>query len=345
MPQLMVEKIGPSVTVQDLGRPGFTAQGLPCGGAADRLALLEAAAILDVSPQNAVVEMMGFGGVFHVDTQTRFAMTGAEMQADIDGVPVRSYTTTNLQPGQRLTIGGARKGVYGYLAFAGGIDSPVVMGSRAAHLTANIGGRLGQGDMLPLNPDPTPADRPFRLPVADRLGGGVVRIMQGPQSDLFSAQTLARFSETPFTRNARGNRQGIRLDYDGPRFSSDGQLNLLSDLVLPGDVQLTGDGTPYVLLAECQTIGGYPRIGTVIPADLPKVAQAGPGAGLQFQWLNLTEADATAQSIAPMLSSLRQARHPMIRDPHDIADLLRYQLISGVTAGDPMEEAEDDTQR
>ncbi|MDO6592089.1 MULTISPECIES: biotin-dependent carboxyltransferase family protein [Rhodobacterales] len=331
----MIHSIGPGVTVQDLGRPGWTAQGLSTGGAADRRAILEAAAILD-TPIQAGLEMMGFGGVFSVDRDTRIALTGAQMQASIDGAPVPQNTAVLLRARQKLTIGGAKQGVYGYLSFAGGIATPQIMGSRAAHLTAAIGGLLQAGATLPLGKDTTPLAPPVRLTPDDRCAGGTVRVMPGPQTGYFDAQTPARFTKTQFTRSPRGNRQGVRLDYDGDGFTLSGGLNITSDLIVPGDIQMTGDGVPYVLLAECQTIGGYPRIGTVLPADLPIVAQSAPGTKLRFVFVTVQEADTTATSDKATLAALRAQVTPIIRDPHDIADLLSYQLISGVTAGNEL---------
>ncbi len=334
---LTVHDIGPGVTIQDLGRPGWTARGLSQGGAVDRLALLEAAALLGADPGQAVLEMMGFGGSFSPDQDTRIALTGAVMQASIDGAPVAPNTSQLLRAGQRLTIGGARQGVYGYLALAGGMQTPQIMDSRAAHLTAGINGLVQAGDTIPVGPDHDFLAGPVTLPVDDRLSGGAIRIMPGPQTDYFAPETLERFANTPFRRSPRGNRQGARLDCDGPGFTMAGATNIASDLVLPGDLQMTGDGVPYVLLAECQTIGGYPRIGTVIPADLPKVAQAMPGAHLQFTWLDVADADATNQPERVILQTLRHACTAMRRDPHEIADLLSYQLISGMTPGDDLE--------
>ncbi|WP_439154002.1 biotin-dependent carboxyltransferase family protein [Yoonia sp.] len=335
--ELHIHSVGPAVTVQDQGRPGWTAQGLSHGGAADPLALLEAAALLGSDPANAVIEMMGMGGVFGTTQNTRFALTGARMQATIDGAPVPHNSSQLLRAGQKLRIGGAQQGVFGYLAFAGGITTAPIMGSRATHLTAGIGRALQDGDAVPLGTDKDLLAGPMRLPASHRLDGGTIRIMPGPQTDIFDAATLERFTATTFKRSPRGNRQGVRLDHDGAGFGAADQLNIVSDLIVPGDIQMTGDGVPYVLLAECQTIGGYPRIGTVIPADLPRVAQAMPGAALQFQMLTLLQADATVQTARTQLAALRKTCQPLVRDPHDIADLLGYQLISGVTPGDDLE--------
>jgi allophanate hydrolase len=337
MPTLTIHSAGPGMTIQDMGRPGWKAQGLSTGGATDRLALLEAAALLGTKPTQAVIEMMGLGGTFSTDKDTRIALTGAVMQASIDGTPVPHNTTQFLPAGAKLTIGGAKQGVFGYVAFAGGITTPPIMDSRATHLTAGIGKRLEAGDTLSIGKDPDRMRPPMKLASDNRFTGGTIRVMPGPQTDYFSEQTRATFTQTTFNRSPRGNRQGIRLDYDGTGFPIEGDRNIVSDLIVPGDIQMTGDGVPYVLLAECQTIGGYPRIGSVIPADLPKIAQAAPGTPLQFQFLTTAIADATAISDAATLRQLTQMCQPMIRDPHDIADLLRDQLISGATSGDDLE--------
>ena len=165
----------------------------------------------------------------------------------------------------------------------------------------------------------------------------MIRIMPGPQTDFFDQATQEAFCATQFRRSLRGNRQGIRLAHDNGSFGTTGGLTNVSDLIVPGDIQITGEGIPYILLAECQTIGGYPRIGSVIPADLPKIAQAAPGTPLQFSFLSVAEADATATSLDGSLPAITKMCQPMVRDPHDIADLLGYQLISGATLGDDLE--------
>ena len=337
MPKLTIHSAGPGLTIQDLGRPGWKAQGLSTGGAADPLALLEGAALLGTNPADAAIEMMGFGGTFSASEGVRFTLTGAVMQADINGENAAHNCTHFLPAGAKLSIRGAQKGVFGYLRFAGGMTTDPIMDSRATHLTAGIGARLQAGDTLPLGPDPKRMAAPQKLPPSDRFKGGMIRIMPGPQTDFFDQQTQTAFSAMTFLRSAKGNRQGIRLDYEGGDFSTTGGLTHVSDLIVPGDIQITGAGVPYILLAECQTIGGYPRIGSVIPADLPKIAQAAPGTPLRFQFLSLADADTTAQSYDAQLRAITKMCQPIIRDPHDIADLLRYQLISGATPGDDLE--------
>lgn len=337
MGQLVVHSAGPGVTVQDLGRPGWKAQGLSTGGAADPLALFEAAALLGTDPRDAVIEMMGFGGTFSADRDIRFALTGARMQARIETEAIERNITYVLHAGEKLIIGGVMEGVFGYLAIAGGIATDPILESRATHLTAGIGGRLADGDVLPLGEDPDTQRVASKLPGNDRFHGGTIRVMPGPQTDLFSAETRAAFTAQTFQRSPKGNRQGIRLSYEGTPIATEGSLTHVSDLIVPGDIQIAGQGVPYILLAECQTTGGYPRIGSVIPEDLPKIAQAAPGTPLNFTFLTVEEADATALSGKARMSQLAALCAPLVRDPHDIADLLRYQLISGATPGDDLE--------
>ncbi len=333
MSALMIHRAGPGCLVQDLGRAGHLAVGLSRGGAADRVALYEAAALLNLPAPVAGIEMAMMGAEATSDVPTRIALTGAPMKAAVNGVPVLWNATLTLGPGDRLSIGPVQQGVYGYLTPAGGIKTPVLIGSRAAHLNAGLGGPVAAGDTLPIGDDPAVDAAPMTLPMDPRFDGGEVRVMPGPQSGLFDDQTRARFYATPFTRSPMGNRQGVRMDQGGAPFVG-GTSSIASDLIGPGDIQMTGAGVPYVLLADCQTMGGYPRIGTVLRDDLARVAQAAPGASLRFRAVSVAQADADWRPEAAILTALRRNLRPLRRDPHDIADLLSYQLIGGVIRGD-----------
>jgi len=330
---LLVHAAGPGLTVQDCGRPGFLSVGLSRGGAADRLALAEGAALLG-QPIAAALEMAGSGGTFQATEPLRIALTGAPMQARAGDRALDWNAAHRIAPDERLIIGGARAGVYGYLHVAGGFATEEVMGSRAAHLAARILGRVAAGQRLPVGPDPDPVALPLRLDTADRCRGGALRLLPTPQTALFSEADRRRFEETSFIRDTRGNRQGVRLAFEGDPFAADGQLSLVSEVVQPGDVQMTGDGAPYVLMPECQTTGGYPRIGTVHPDDLPVVAQAAPGSTIRLRFVTVEEALADHPTPEETLSALKRRLRPLVRDPGDIPDLLGYQLISGVTGGE-----------
>lgn len=333
---LIVHDVGPSVTVQDAGRPGHLAQGLSQGGAADMRALAEGAALLGHGEVRAALELAGMGGTFEVTEEVRIALTGAPMVAEVEGRALAWNASHLLPAGARLRIGAAQAGVYGYLHFGGGIDTPVVLGSRSAHLTAGLGRVLRAGDRLRLGRDAGGPVGRVLVPQA-RFSGGTLRLIEGPQTGLFTAEVRARLVATPFLRDARGNRQGVALRHDGAPFSAAAQLTILSEIIVPGDIQMTGAGMPFILLAECQTTGGYPRIGTVIPDDLPLAAQAGPGAAIRFVFIGREEARRLHRPLPRLLEELRAGVKPLIRDPRLMPDLLSYQLISGVTAGNDLE--------
>ena len=328
---LTILQAGPALSLQDLGRPGFLAQGLTRGGASDPTALYEGAALLRQPANNAVIEMAGTGGSFKSDTDIRIAMTGATMAANIDGEPLIWNASHLLPAGATLTIGGAQNGSYGYLHVGGGFATKPQMGSRASHLSAGLGHALKSDDTLPVGKDGG-KDTGMTLPANPRFGGGVVRVVASMQTDAFAAETRDRFIQTPFKRDSRANRMGVRMDHDGAGFSTDSQLSIVSEVIVPGDIQITGDGAPFVLMCECQTTGGYPRIGTVIPCDLPRIAQAQTGAAIRFEFIEMDQAVALQLRYLKDLKTLASSVTPLVRDPANIRDLLSYQLIGGVVS-------------
>lgn len=323
---LIIESAGPGLSVQDLGRPHGMGLGLSRGGAADRQAFLMGTALLGNPQGAAALEMTVGGGKFRVDFSTRIALTGARLRASINGSSIETNATYRMTPGDRLDIGPAEGGVYGYLHFAGGLLTDEELGGRGRHRIAGLGPDLGAGDRLPLGDDPEP-DAPLLRLEPESPGTQPIRVIPGPQTALFPQDVLDRFEATAFTRSPRGNRQGVRMDQDGAPFATEAQLGQVSDFICEGDIQMTGDGTPFVLLSECQTMGGYPRIGTVIPADLHRIAQALPGAQIRFRFVPLDEAEATWRTDDEIYRSFRKARAPRIRDPREMADLLSYELI------------------
>ncbi|MFD2175295.1 biotin-dependent carboxyltransferase family protein [Rhodobacter lacus] len=320
------------ITVQDLGRTGWTALGLAPGGAADRRALWEAAALLGQRCPGAVLEMPLTGGRFRLTEPSRIALTGAPMRARLAGHDLVWNASHLIPAGAEIEIGPAEAGVYGYLALAGGITTPEALGARATLAAAGLGTVLTPGQRLPFAKDPAPQTPARRLPAAPRFSGGTLRVIPGPQTGLFEPETRAHAFATRFLAGP-ASRQGVTLQHAGAPFESQ-TAGLLSDFITAGDIQITGAGTPVILLAECQSIGGYPRLGTVIPTDLPIAAQARPGTPLRLALISLEEAEAASPPEAEWLGPLVRVATPLLRRPHDIPDLLGYQLISGVVRGD-----------
>lgn len=328
MSTLTIQSAGPAMSLQDMGRPGYRACGLTEGGAADRTALIEGAALLRQSSDHAAIEMAGSGGHFSTDTDLRIALTGADMTAKIDDVPLVWHASHLLPAGSTLRIGGARGGTYGYLHIGGGVASEHVMGSRASHLAGGIGRLLTTGDKLRIGADTTTLTG-MTLPPLNRFGGGTVRVVASMQTANFTDDTITRFTQTTFRRDARANRMGVRMDFDGEGFATQAALSIVSEVVVPGDIQISGDGAPYVLMYECQTTGGYPRIGSVLPCDLPRIAQAQTGMPIRFAFVDIEDAIAIQTRHLAELKTLSGKVTSLVRDPANIHDLLRYQLISG----------------
>ncbi|MEL6102442.1 MAG: biotin-dependent carboxyltransferase family protein [Pseudomonadota bacterium] len=332
MRRLIVKQIGPGASLQDLGRPGHLAHGLTRGGAMDSRALFEGAALLGQPANNAAIEFAGIGGIFEAEADTRIALTGASMQAECDGSTLAWHASHTLAAGQLLKIGPAASGIYGYLHVDGGFESDTVLGSRSTHSSAGIGRPIGAGDRLELGQS-RDGRSGYRIKAQSRFAGGAIRIVPSVQTGSFPNETLNRFLSTRFVKHRQASRQAARLDFEGAGFSDPQQLSVVSEIIVPGDIQVTGDGTPFVLLAECQTTGGYPRIGTVIPSDLPIIAQAQPGSPLTFELIGISHAAEIERRARKEIADLNNKIELLVRDPADIADLLGYQLVSGVTNG------------
>lgn len=336
---LEVVSIGPAASIQDRGRPGYQRYGVSTGGALDPVALEEAGALLNQDAGLAAIELCLFGGSFKaLGEPLRIALTGAPMSSSLtDGSgerrPVTWRSSFLLKPGELLEIGAATAGFAGYLNVGGGIDTPLELGSRAAHLRAGLGGgALSAGMHLPVGGDPAD-ETGLVLPATERFAKKEIRALWGPHARLYPDTERARFAATEFRLSAKRDRMGARLDFDGAPFHTEGALSGLSDAVSIGDIQLTGEGLPIALLADCQPTGGYPRIATIATADLPALAQLSTGSLFRFM---MVEEEAAVEALQREISArraLRGSAAPLLRDPREIADLLSYNLIDGVVSG------------
>jgi len=209
MSGLRVLSTGPQVTVQDLGRRGWIAEGLSRGGAMDVDALHEGAALLRQNAGLAALEMAGTGGTFVAEGDLRIALTGAPMRARIDGAAVSWAASHDLPDGARLEIGPAEAGLYGYLHLGGGVDVAPVLGGRGAHLAAGVGAPLAQGDVVPAGSEDGPTG--LKLTPEARFSGGTIRVAPSLQTAFFPEETRTRFEQTAFAKDPRSNRHGARL--------------------------------------------------------------------------------------------------------------------------------------
>jgi len=303
----------------------------------DPFAIAEGNALLGNSDSAASVEIASFGGKFRIVGETvMVALTGAPMKSMVDGVAVPWRTSFPLNQGQVLDIGSVLEdsGTYGYLHISGGIQVQPEIGSMGTHLRAGIGGVQGKplaaGTLLDIAQSTNDKSAIQSLPLPDYLGTTSLRVLWGTQSQRFNSATRERLLDASFSISHRRDRMAMRLTPQDSDEPFEGLLSGLSDPVQDGEIQITGDGVPAIVAREHQPTGGYPRIASVISADLAAAAQLPTGRVFKFQLVSDTEAlDALVQwrnSIHQLNGLLR----PVIRSPDNIENLLGYNLIDGV---------------
>jgi len=289
----VLEVIEPGLltTIQDGGRPDAVDLGVPVGGACDPWSSAVANGLVGNADSEAVLEMTLVGAQFRVRRDCLLGLAGADMGGDLQVGRSRIARS-----GETLAFGPAAdgSGIRTYLAIGGGIDVPAVLGSRSTCLVGGFGGMDGRplraGDLVaPRRGQSDSAGRRW-LGNATPLSGSsaqLVRVVRGPDSETATV-AFDGLVDGPWIVSGRGDRQGIRLD--GRSLRSPAAGGMLSRGTTWGTIQLPSDGTPIVLLADRQTVGGYPAVAVVIGADLPVVGQLGPGDELRFAEVSLAEA-------------------------------------------------------
>ena len=332
MTALKIETCGPGTSLQDFGRFGWQRYGVGPAGAMDRTGLAMANLLVGNGAGAAAIECALAGLRFTVDGgAARIALGGADADLKIDGVPLPAATSITVQAGQRVEISAARAGVFIYLAVAGGFAVPPVLGALALHQRAGIGGLDGRtlrsGDLLPLAlAAPIGSDLASALPAAP--DGGHIRVMLGPQDDYFTPEAIATFLGSDYTITPQADRMGLRLS--GPKIAHNAKgYNIVSDGIATGAIQVPGMGEPLILLADRQTTGGYPKIATVITADLGRLAQLRPGTTLRFAAVSRAEAVAALKAQVATLDTFRASLKPAGTLDLDSARLLGLTLVDG----------------
>ncbi|MBN9583298.1 MAG: biotin-dependent carboxyltransferase, partial [Afipia sp.] len=310
MSQLVVGRAGPATSIQDAGRFGAQRYGLTTSGAMDRVALAMANILAGNPPLAAAIEIGPFGAAFTArHGAVRVALSGAGRAADIAGAPLAPNQSALVAEGETLTIGPARDGVFSYLALEGGISGEPVFGSLSVNARAGLGSPfprpLQAGDALDTA---TAHVLPHERALAAREpADAVIRVVMGPQDDEFGA-ARDTFLGGAWRISATSDRMGYRLE--GPKVVHPGGHNILSDGAVHGSIQVPGSGQPIVLMADHGTTGGYPKIATVISADLGRLAQMQAGAVFRFQAIDVEKAQDEARRLAAFLRDLPGRVHP-----------------------------------
>jgi antagonist of KipI len=282
-------------TIQDAGRWGHQASGVPVSGAMDWIAYRTANAIVGNEPGSAAIEATLTGPKLRFDQRTTFAIAGADFGATLDGVRVPHCAAVSAPSGSVLRFNTRVSGARAYVAVDGGVDVPRVLGSRSAHLLSRMGGTHGrtllQGDRLGLGGESTPNRRRKPIPEATaygRGGGARLRVLPGPQTKYFPDDAMDVLQRTRFVVSSQSNRMGYRLQGDPiPRLL---EREMISDAAFTGGIQVPPSGEPILLLADRQTTGGYPQLAVVITADIPLAAQLAPGDWIEFRVCSRSEA-------------------------------------------------------
>lgn len=286
---IIVVKGGWLTTVQDLGRYGYQQYGVPVAGAMDSFSAMVANRLVGNPDQAAVLELTLKGSELQFEQDSVIAITGADLSPTINGGTVPLWQSILVPHGGRLRFGQQRTGTRAYLAIAGGIDVPLVLGSRSTHCaseTGGLGGRpLQQGDILYGGKPGKFLSRLIGKRLPDRLlprygRSATLGIIPGPQQNFFSDTSLATLTWATYTVSPQSDRMGYRLT--GPKVAPKRSMRFISDCTAMGALQVPPDGRPILLMADRQTTGGYPKIAVVISADLPLAAQLAPGDTVTF---------------------------------------------------------------
>jgi biotin-dependent carboxylase-like uncharacterized protein len=338
MSGLLVRQPGLFTTVQDIGRFGAQALGMPVAGAIDPLALRLANALVGNAPNEGALEIGFIGPMLEVQAENvRLAVVGsvqATIQSGEDAPekPLETNRSHTLKRGQIVKIGFVSGAAYAYCAVEGGLELPRFMDSLSTYTRAALGGfkgrKLEAGDLLPVR-QAASAKRDLAWAQALPYGDGPIHIVKGPQADYFTDRAFATLLDSDYVVTKETDRMGMRLD--GPILEHSKGADIVSDGIATGCIQVPGAGTPIVLLADHQTIGGYAKIATVASADLPRLGQMMPGQRLRFAVVTVAEAETLRrqqeETFKRVIASLSPARPP---GGIDIDALGSANLIDGM---------------
>jgi antagonist of KipI len=290
---IRVLRPGLLTTIQDLGRWGHQADGVPVAGPMDTFSHRLANLLVGNPEDAATLEVTLIGPELEFDAETAIAVCGGDFDITCNGRPVAINASASVPSGARLQFGRRRSGARAYLAVGGGVRTVPVLGSRATHVVSAMGGLNGRaltaGDRVPIARAPMPVSR--RAPGLTLPSGRArLRLLPGPQADWFDPEATRSLSTVAFRVSPRSNRMGYRLE--GPPLARARHDEPISEPVAFGAIQVPPAGEPILLMADRQTAGGYAKIGSVIAADLPIAGQLAPGDFIEFSFCSRQEAAA-----------------------------------------------------
>jgi antagonist of KipI len=301
---LKILEPGPLTTVQDAGRAGQLRYGIPPSGPVDRRAFVIANRLVGNDDGAAGLECTVMGPRFEVQAACAIAVTGADAPITVNGGEAPAWTTIDLKPGDVVKIGAARAGVRMYVAFAGGLDVPRVLGSRSTFIRGRLGGvdgrALRRDDTIGVLPAPPAPRRTVARAAMPSFGDAELRVVLGPQADRFTDEGIAALLGSPYEMLPQSDRMGARLR--GPRIAHARGHDIISDGIPLGGIQVPGDGQPIILLVDRQSTGGYTKVATVCSTDIARLGQVKPGQRVTFRAIDVAEAHRLVREDAASLA-------------------------------------------
>ncbi|NPA47329.1 MAG: biotin-dependent carboxyltransferase [Thermococci archaeon] len=297
------------VTVQDSGRRGYRRLGVPVSGYMDDYSARIVNYLVGNSGSAPLMEFLLSGPTLKFHSSAVFAVAG-DAEVRLNGVPVEPWTSHWAKRGDVLEVGTLRTGVYGYVAFAGGLRCERLLGSCSACPRAGLGRHLMEGDRLPLGAAVLTGRDGRRLPEELRpdysRGTTEVRVIPGPDTDHFTDRGMETFFGETYTVTPESDRMGYRLEGRAVEHSGKG-AGIVTGPLVPGSIQVPADGRPIIMMRDAQTTGGYARIGTVAGPDLRLVAQTRPGRALRFRRVDAESAVEAVRGYRKLLEALQRA--------------------------------------
>lgn len=295
MGEIKIINPGILTTIQDKGRWGYQAYGMPVAGYMDDFSARIANLLVGNSQDEALIEATLVGPEIEFQSSSLISICGADMGGEINGRSVPMWTSILVGKDDRLKFTGLKSGLRTYIAFRGAIQVPVIMGSKSTFTRGKIGGfqgrKLQAQDLIPIeNLDSVKEGSYLPQEFIPSYQGedNLIRLVMGPQDDYFSQEAKETFLKSKYEITSEADRMGYRLE--GAKIQHDKGADIISDGISFGSVQVPGHGHPIIMMADRQTTGGYTKIATVISPDLPKLAQLGPGSSLRFKALTVDEA-------------------------------------------------------
>ena len=312
---IIIEEGGFLTTIQDAGRFGKQQFGVAVSGAMDLRSMRIANLLVGNDKDEATIEATMMGPVLKFEKENVFAITGADLSPRLNGEPIEGYRATKAKKGDIISFGTINSGYRAYIAFAGGLDIPDVMGSKSTFLWGSFGGYRGRSlqsnDRIEFRaPKDSLSNMEERYLVPETFSNKEItlRVICGPQQSAFTKKGYKTFFLNPYTITSEYSRVGAWLEGEAVEHTKDG--NIISDGNAFGSIQVPSNGKPIIMLAERYTNGSFAKIATVISTDLPLLAQSKPGMKMHFEEINVYEArDAYMTEYIKLLDHAKKFNH------------------------------------